>query len=106
MSDHSPELLEGASSSIQTQMRQLVPSNKIDWFRVLTDICRDGYSLYEFARDTTIPRSSLNAYKNGSEPTHAVGMCILAHWSIKTGRPGHDAPMTKRMPSHVVRHAT
>ncbi|WP_143189193.1 hypothetical protein [Paraburkholderia lycopersici] len=89
-------------------MKQLAPTpaTKVDWFRVLTDICRDGYSLYELARDTTIPRSSLNAYKNGAEPAHAIGMCILAHWSIKTGKPGHDAPITRRMPSHIVRHST
>ncbi|WP_186065100.1 hypothetical protein [Burkholderia gladioli] len=77
---------------------------RIDWFRVLSDLTRDG-SLYRLADATGIPRSSLNAYKNGVEPTHAVGMCILAHWSNKTGRPGSDAPMTLRAPSHVVRHA-
>jgi hypothetical protein len=78
---------------------------RIDWFRVLSDLTRDGGSLYKLAETTTIPRSSLNAYKNGVEPTHAVGMCILAHWSIKTGKPGHDAPMTRRVHSHVVRNA-
>lgn len=79
---------------------------KIDWFRVLTDLCRDGGSLYQLSRITTIPRSSLNAYKNGMEPTHAVGMCILAHWSMKTGKPGCDAPMTRRAHSNIVRNHT
>jgi hypothetical protein len=78
---------------------------RIDWFRVLSDLTRDGASLYQLYRVTTIPRSSLNAYKNGVEPTHAVGMCILAHWSIKTGKPGHDAPMTQRAHSHIVRNS-
>lgn len=79
---------------------------RIDWFRVLTDLCRDGGSLYQLSRLTTIPRSTLTAYKNGMEPTHAVGMCILAHWSIKTGKPGHDAPMTQRTASLIVRTNT
>ncbi|VVE10351.1 hypothetical protein [Pandoraea commovens] len=69
---------------------------RVDWFRVLTDLCRDGGSLYQLARDTSIPRSSLQSYKAGSEPTHAVGMCLLAHWSAKVGRPGADAPLVTR----------
>jgi hypothetical protein len=76
---------------------------RIDWFRVLSDLTRDGGSLYQLASTTGIPRRSLNSYKNGVEPTHARGMCILAHWSIKTGKPGHDAPMTRRYHSVNVR---
>lgn len=79
---------------------------RIDWFRVITDLTRDGGSIYQLARVTNIPRSSLNDYKNGVEPTHAVGMCILAHWSMKTGKPGSDAPITQRIAPIVVRNRT
>lgn len=84
---------------------QQVPSldTRIDWFKVLTDLCRDGESLYTLARLTSIPRTSLQNYRNGVEPTHAVGMCLLAHWSAKTGRPGAEAPMTTRYHSITVR---
>jgi hypothetical protein len=76
---------------------------RIDWFRVLTDLCSDGGSLYKLAAVTSIPRTSLQSYKNGVEPTHAVGMCLLAHWSAKMGRPGAEAPITARYHPITVR---
>jgi len=76
---------------------------RIDWFRVLTDLCSDGGSLYKLAAVTSIPRTSLQSYKNGVEPTHAVGMCLLAHWSAKTGLSGAEAPITARYHPITVR---
>lgn len=77
----------------------VTPDISIDWFRVLTDLCRDGGSLYQVSRITSIPRSSLQSYKQGIEPSHSVGMCLLRLWSISTGRDRDDAPTIERIPS-------
>ncbi|CAG9255953.1 hypothetical protein [Paraburkholderia caribensis] len=84
-------------------MTAVAPEQRIDWFRVITDLCRDGGSLYQLSGATGIPRRSLNSYKNGVEPTHARGMCILAHWSMKTGKSGSDAPTTRLFRGNTVR---
>lgn len=85
-------------------MNRILPDTRIDWFRILTDLCSDGYSMYDLARDTSIPRSSLQSYKQGVEPLHAIGMCVLAHWSMRTGKSGADAPRVPRYPQMSVRH--
>lgn len=66
---------------------------RLDWFRMLADICRNGYSLYDLARDASVPRSTLDSYRRGSEPSHSVGSRLLIAWSIKTGRDPRDAPI-------------
>lgn len=81
----------------------VTPDHRIDWFRVLTDLCRDGGSLYQLSRITSIPRSSLQNYKRGVEPTHSVGMCLLRLWCIKTGNDRDEAPTQRRYDSISVR---
>lgn len=79
------------------------PDYRISWFKVLADLCEGGGSLYKVAAITSIPRTSLQSYRNGREPAHSVGMCLLRHWSIKTGRDRDDAPVEKRYDSVSVR---
>jgi hypothetical protein len=64
----------------------------IDWFRVLADLCGDGFSLYKLSRITSIPRSSLQSYRNGVEPSHSVGSLLLIAWAIKSGSDPSEAP--------------
>ncbi|MCW5141072.1 hypothetical protein [Burkholderia cenocepacia] len=79
------------------------PDVRIDWFRVLDDLNRGGFSVARLSRITSIPRTSLNNYRYGAEPAHAVGMCILRHWSIQTGRDIADAPLVRRFTLQAVR---
>lgn len=81
----------------------VTPDSRIDWFRVLTDLCQDGGSLYQVSRITSIPRTSLQNYKQGVEPSHSIGMCLLRLWSIQTGKDRDEAPMTQRYESIIVR---
>ncbi|WP_347467539.1 hypothetical protein [Burkholderia stagnalis] len=83
--------------------RAPAPDVRVDWFRVLDDLNRGGFSISRLAEITSIPRTSLNDYRYGAEPAHAVGMCILRHWSIQTGRDVADAPLVRRFPPHSVR---
>jgi hypothetical protein len=75
----------------------ITPTESIDWFRILTDLCADGGSLYQVSRITSIPRSSLQSYKQGVEPSHSIGMCLLRLWSISTGKDRDEAPTIERM---------
>jgi hypothetical protein len=84
-------------------MPPFATTERIDWFRVLADLCQDGGSLYQLSRITNIPRSSLQSYRLGVEPAHSVGMCLLRLWSIKTGADRDDAPCIERYSSLIVR---
>lgn len=80
----------------------ITPDTRIDWFRVLTDLCQDGGSLYQVSRITSIPRSSLQSYKQGVEPSHSIGMCLLRLWSITTGKDRDDAPTVEKLATVAV----
>ncbi len=84
-------------------MQQTAANTRIDWFRVLADLCQDGGSLYQLSRITSIPRSSLQSYRAGVEPAHSVGMCILRLWAITTDKPSEEAPVTHKFESVTVR---
>lgn len=75
----------------------------IDWFRVLADLCQDGLSLYKLSRITSIPRSSLQSYRLGVEPSHSVGSILLLAWSIKTGHDRGAAPTMPVYPHHLAK---
>lgn len=76
---------------------------RVDWFRVINDLCGPDGSLYQLAQETKIPRSTLQAYKNGREPSHSVGMALLTRWSARVGKPGEQAPLMTRYHSVIVR---
>lgn len=81
-------------------MNALAPTTRIDWFRILEDVAREGFTLYEVSQFTTIPKSTLMGYRNlGTEPRHDVGDTLLAFWSQVMNRPATDAPRVPRMPS-------
>ncbi|MBY4723971.1 MULTISPECIES: hypothetical protein [Burkholderia] len=71
---------------------------RIDWFRVLADLCHGGSSLYKLSMTTRIPRSSLQSYRDGVEPSHSVGSLLLIAWSVKTGRDPIEAPTMLERP--------
>ncbi|MGQ7937343.1 hypothetical protein [Paraburkholderia sp. D1E] len=81
-------------------MNALAPTTRIDWFRILEDVAREGYSLYEVAQFTTIPKNTLLGYRNnGIEPRHDVGDVLLKFWAqVKQADPA-SAPRVPRLPS-------
>lgn len=74
---------------------------RIDWFRILADLCHGGSSLYKLSMTTRIPRSSLQSYRDGVEPSHSVGSLLLIAWSVKTGRDPIEAPTMLDRPIDV-----
>jgi hypothetical protein len=61
-------------------------ATRVDWFRILDDLKREGYGLREIAHFTAIPRSNLFSYRTGSEPNYSNGARLIAFWSNATGR--------------------
>lgn len=81
-------------------MNTLAPTTRIDWFRIIEDVRREGYSLYDIAQYTTIPKSTLMGYRNlGSEPPYDMGVVLLKFWAQVMERSVADAPAVPRMPS-------
>lgn len=64
---------------------------RVDWFRLLNDLKREGYSHYAIAHFTKIPKSTLDGYKAGAEPRHCDGQTLIDCWAQVTGQ--HELPM-------------
>jgi hypothetical protein len=63
-----------------------------DWFRLLVQLKDEGYSLYSVAHFTEIPKSTLNGYKQGSQPSYHHGTRLLRFWAQATGQQQEAAP--------------
>lgn len=70
---------------------------RIDWFRVIADLNRAGYSTRGFADSLGIARTTIQGWKSGAEPKHADGERLLSWWSHVTGRPVEAAPREPRL---------
>ena len=65
---------------------------RVDWFRLLDQLKDEGYSLYDVAFFTEIPKSTLIGYKNGSQPRYHDGLRMIQFWSEATGQPIAEVP--------------
>lgn len=65
---------------------------RIDWFRLLCELKDQGYSLYAVSHFTEIPKSTLNGYKQGSQPSFHQGTVLLTFWAQSTGKHAEDVP--------------
>ena len=65
---------------------------RVDWFRLLDQLKDEGYSLYDVAFFTEIPKSTLIGYKNGSQPRYHDGLCLVQFWAETMGRTMAEVP--------------
>lgn len=61
------------------------PVERVDWFRMLTQMQAEGYSLHGVAYFAGIPKTSLIDYKNGMQPSYNVGVTLIKAWAEITG---------------------
>ena len=63
---------------------------KIDWFRVIVDLERSGYSFTSIATVIDVARSTIIGWKQGAAPRWEDGECLLDLWMTvtKNGRDG------------------
>ena len=72
---------------------------RVDWFALMTDLHVAGFSGYDVADQTDIPRTTLLDWKRGSEPRHADGERLICFWVAATGQPRDSVPMAQDLPS-------
>lgn len=66
---------------------------RVDWFRLIISLKVEGYSLRAISHFTSIPKTTLYGYKQGSQPAYHQGVCLLQFWAEATGRDSTEAPM-------------
>ncbi len=67
---------------------------RVDWFRILADLKRMGWSHYAIEGELGIPRASLRNWANlVSTPLHHSGEKLIAFWCTQTQLPREAVPM-------------
>ncbi|MCS3401395.1 hypothetical protein NYE92_01360 [Pantoea sp. B566] len=69
--------------------------HKTDWFRLLTDISRHGYSLQDIAEELDVVASTLIGWKKGASPRHHTGEALIELWCRVTGKSRSQLPKEK-----------
>lgn len=58
---------------------------RVNWFLVIVDMSRRGYSDTAIADAIGTPRSTVRGWKQGAEPRHADGERMILFWCQVTG---------------------
>ncbi len=75
------------------------PVSRVDWFQILVDLSRRGYTVRAVAVQVGVPHSTLMGWKNlGHEPKHTEGERLLAFWARALDREASAAPRTQAPP--------
>lgn len=76
--------------TVRIRQREL----RVDWFRLLADLRRLGFSQHQVAEHTAISRSTLLGWHlRTSEPSHAAGERLIEFWQTVMDRPREALPM-------------
>jgi hypothetical protein len=68
---------------------------RVDWFRVLRDIRKCGYSVVAVSREVGVPRSTLRRWIDADNPAKAPledGLRVIEFWCTVTGKPQDQLP--------------
>ena len=76
--------------------RQPTVSLTVDWFTVIADLRRHGYSLYTLSGLVGISRSTMYRWVEGGLPNHADGEIVIRFWIDTTGKDREHLPMKPR----------
>lgn len=69
---------------------------RVDWFRVIADLARAGYTARRIATELGVSRIRVVGWKNaGHEPRYTDGSRLLALWAQATGRRVDDVPLVR-----------
>lgn len=82
----------------KTRARFLVqPDEKIDWFRVIIDLCRKGYTHKTIAVAVGAGGSTtVYGWKQGSTPSFDEGDRLVSLWAYVTENSRDSVPVIKR----------
>ncbi|NVZ61243.1 hypothetical protein HX867_04035 [Pseudomonas gingeri] len=66
---------------------------RIDWFRVITEVLRSGYSIQGAADEIGVARTTLIGWKQGAEPRYSEGERLVLLWCQVTEQDRNELPM-------------
>ena len=72
------------------------PRYRTDWFRMLADLREKGLRASDVAELIDVPRNTLLAWKNGTEPAHHDGDRLIELWCEWTEKARHQRPLALR----------
>jgi len=78
---------------------------KTDWFRLIIDLNRAGFSLQTIASEIDVVASTLIGWKKGSEPRHHKGEALIDMWCRITKKERNDLPREK-LASKFIHHSS
>ena len=70
---------------------------KADWFRIISDINRKGFSLLDIAEELDVVPSTIIGWKKGSGPRHHTGEALIDLWCRVTEKARHELPKEKML---------
>jgi hypothetical protein len=66
---------------------------RVDWFRLIADLSRKGFTTRSMADAIHVPPSTLLGWKQGAEPKHVEGERLVLLWMDLVQKPREDLPM-------------
>jgi len=66
---------------------------RVDWFKVITQLSRAGYSPHVVSDAIGVPRSTLIGWKQGAEPRYTEGERLVSLWCLSMDRDRSKLPM-------------
>lgn len=70
------------------------PTLRVDWFRVIVELERHGFTPYDISDQIETARSTVVHWRNdGTEPRHLDGERLIKFWSAATCKGREDLPM-------------
>lgn len=68
---------------------------RIDWFQVITNLNRAGYSPQSIADAIAVARTTLLGWKQGAEPRYSEGERLVLFWLQITGFTREQLPQVE-----------
>lgn len=62
----------------------LTKTEKVDWFRVVVDLERSGYSHADIAAVVGVGKSTVQGWKDGARPKFEEGEMLIGLWATVT----------------------
>ena len=74
-------------------MIKLEQNERIDWFRIIADLNRAGVSTVRAAKDTNVPKSTIQGWiQESGNPRLEVGLRVIEYWAKKCKKRISDVP--------------
>lgn len=65
---------------------------QIDWFRLITDLERAGFTHTKIARQLVASKSTITYWKQGAEPRYCDGERLIRLWELVTRKTQDELP--------------